>query len=131
MRYDVKKYLFVGFEGDRNVFFQKAQELGIVHFIRIKPTKIGHLPEEIQNITRAIKIVQGLPPAEQEELDEYSQLDHLTQKIVALKHREEKLNEEKRLVELEIVKVQMFGNFSLEDISYIENETKRKIQYFC
>jgi V/A-type H+/Na+-transporting ATPase subunit I len=131
MRYDVKKYLFVGFEGDRNVFFQKAQELGIVHFVPAKPTKVGHLPEEIQNVTRAIKILQGLLPAEQDELDEYDQLDHLTQKIVALKHREEKLSEEKRLIELEIIRVQMFGDFSPEDISHVEKETKRKIQYFC
>jgi V/A-type H+/Na+-transporting ATPase subunit I len=131
MRYDVVKYLFVGFEGEREAFFQKAQELGLIHFIRTTKSKVNYLPEEVANLAKAIKVIKTLPPTEQEDLDEYVLSDGLAQKILQLKQTEEKLNEQERIVRLEIARVAIFGDFSLEDIAYIEKETKGKIQYFC
>lgn len=131
MRVDVKKFLFVGYEGDREAFFKAAQDLGVVHFISTVPAKVKHAPEDVQNVAKAIKVVQGLPPTEQEEMDEYPLADGIVQKILQLKQTEEKLAEEERIVRLEISRVEIFGDFSLEDIAYIEKETKRKVQYFC
>ena len=51
--------------------------------------------------------------------------------IIKLKKEIEKLYEEKRLLEAEISRVGPFGDFSMEDIDYIENFGKRKIQFFC
>lgn len=131
MRYDVNKYLFVGFEGERESFFQRAQELGIIHFIRTKKTKVNRIPEDAANVVKAIKIVKSLPPTEQEDIEEYASADRLVQEVLQLKQNEDKLAEEARILRLEIARVQIFGDFSNEDITYIENETHRKIQFFC
>ena len=57
-------------------------------------------------------------------------VDGIVEKILQLKQTEEKLTEEERIIRLEIERVQIFGDFSIEDIAYLENETKRKVQYF-
>ena len=57
--------------------------------------------------------------------------DEVAQKILDLKAEVERLSEEKRLLEAEIVRVAPFGDFSLEDIDYIERKGKCKIQFFC
>ena len=48
-----------------------------------------------------------------------------------LKGEVERLYEEKRLIEAEIVRVAPFGDFSIEDLDFIEKEGHRKIQFFC
>lgn len=131
MRYDVKKYLFVGFEGERDDFFQKAQELGIIHFIRTKGGKPKHIPEDVANLAKAIKIVKTLPPTPQEDIEEYALADGLAQKVIQIKQTEEKLFEEERILKLEMARVQIFGDFDPEEIAYLEKETGRKVQYFC
>lgn len=130
MRVDVKKFLFIGLEDEREAFFKKAQDAGIVHFIDIGKTKVKGVPTDISNITNAIKILRGLPTVEQEEIDEYALADGLTHKILQLKDNLEKLFEEQRVLRLEIARVGIFGNFSPEDVEYIEKEGHRKVQYF-
>lgn len=130
MRYDVKKFLFVGVEEDRETFFKKAQDAGIVHFINAKPTQVKEAPASVQTIAKAIKILRGLPPKEQEEVDNYDLADELTQKILSLKEKLDSLAEEERIVRLELSRVEPFGDFSLEDIAYIEKEGKRKVQFY-
>lgn len=131
MRYNVNKYLFVGFEGEREEFFRKAQELGLIHFIRSKEGKAKHLPEDVAQLVKAMKIVKTLPPTSQEEVEEFSLADGLAQKIIQLKHNEEQLLEEERHLKLEIARVQVFGHFSPETLQEVEKETKRHFQYFC
>jgi V/A-type H+-transporting ATPase subunit I len=131
MRYDLNKYLFIGFEGDKEAFFQRAQELGIIHFIKTKSAKVGHIPEDIQDLLKAIKVVKSLEPVEQEEVEEYALADGLAQKILQLKKSEDSLFEEERTTKLEISRVQIFGDFSLENISSLEKETHRKVQFYC
>lgn len=130
MRYDVKKYLFIGVSGERNRFFEKAQEMGIVHFIQPKIKGGSTVPQDVQDNMTAIKILRGLPPVEQEEIDDVAVVDGLIQKILELKSKKEKLEEEQRTTKLDISRVEVFGDFSPEDISYIENETGRKVQFF-
>ncbi len=130
MRYDLNKYLFIGFEGEREAFFQKAQELGIIHFIKTKSTKVGHVPEDIQELLRAIKIVKSLEPVEQEEVEEYAFADGIVQKILQLKKSEDSLFEEQRITKLEVSRIQAFGDFSLEDIAHLEKDTHRKVQFY-
>jgi V/A-type H+/Na+-transporting ATPase subunit I len=130
MRVDLKKFLFMGLKTGRLTFFQKAQDLGIIHFISLTPS-IKEIPADVNNISNAIKILRSFPPVDQEESDDYLVADSLSNKIIELKHRTEKLAEELRVLKLEIERVEGFGNFSLEDLSYIEKEGKRKIQFFC
>lgn len=131
MRYDVNKYLFVGFEGEREDFFQKAQDSGIVHFIRQKTKKSHHVPEDVANIMQAIKIIKTLPPTPQEEIEAYPLADGLAEKVLQLHRTQEQLSEEERILNLEMSRVQIFGDFALEDVAYIESETGCKIQYYC
>ncbi len=131
MRYDVNKYLFVGFEGEREDFFQKAQDHGIIHFIKTKPAKVGHVPEELQDLLKAIKIVKGLPPIEQEEIEEYALADGLVLKILQLKKTEEALYEEERVIKQDMARMEVFGDFSAESRQQLEKETQRKMQFFC
>ena len=52
-------------------------------------------------------------------------------RILALKEEIERLNEEKRLLSAEIIRIAPFGDFSLEDIEFIETMGKLEIQFFC
>ena len=56
MRIDVKKFLFVGFVDAKKVFFTKAQDKGIIHFIDPKMGKGEETPADVQHVTAAIKI---------------------------------------------------------------------------
>jgi V/A-type H+-transporting ATPase subunit I len=129
MRIDVKKFLFIGLKNEKDPFFKQAQEIGIIHFIE-PHQKMKEVPVEISRLTAAIKVVRGLPVVEQEEIDEFLLADGYAQKILELQNKIEKLSEEQRLLHLEMVRVAVFGNFSNEDISYIERMGHRKIQFF-
>lgn len=128
MRVDLKKFLFLGAEQDKESFFKRAQEAGIVHFIETQ--KLEHqVPDEMNDFGKAIKILRGLPPLRQEELD--AELAHgLALKIIQLKERLLQLEEEKRLNALEIARIEIYGDFSQEDIRFIEEKGGRVIQYF-
>lgn len=130
MRIDVKKFLFVGVADTKKEFFAKAQEKGIVHFIDSKVGKAEAAPADLQHVTAAIKILRGLPVVEQEEIHEYSLADGIVEKILDLRHRLEKLYEEARILKLEISRVQVFGDFSKDDIRHLEKEAHRHLQFF-
>lgn len=131
MRYDVKKFLFIGVDVEKELFFQKAQEAGIIHFIDPRPSQSKEIPIEVDRLAKAIKVLRGLPVKPQEEIDEYEVAEGLAQKILTLKERLETIAEQDRALQLEISRVEVFGDFSLETIAYIEREGKCKVQFFC
>lgn len=131
MRIDVKKFLFIGADSEKSAFFVEAQKLGIVHFIDPNPSKPNEAPLEIQKFMAAIKTLNSLPVMEQEELDDYSLVDQLIDKILYLRNSLEKLNEEERILNLEIARVAPFGNYSKKEIEWIEKETGRIVQFYC
>lgn len=131
MRVDLKKFLFVGAMADRSHFFKSAQELGVVEFIDPKGGAPGEQDACAHNLLAAIKVLRGLPPVEQEEVHHFFKRDAVVQKILSNRDQLEKLQEEARLLRLEISRIEIFGNFSMEDIRYIETEAKRTIQFFC
>lgn len=129
MRIDVKKFLFIGIEEDKKSFFKQAQELGVINFAETK-SRSKEIPAEIQQFSAAIKVLRGLPTLPQEELEVYALADGLVHKILQKKHSLEKLYEDLRTTKLEIARVAVFGDFSKEDIDFIEREGKRKVQFF-
>jgi V/A-type H+/Na+-transporting ATPase subunit I len=130
MRKDVKKFLFIGAQDDKDVFFKNAQSLGIIHFIDPNLRSHKEMPEDVQQVATAIKVLRGLPPVEQEE--NFNNLDshQIVQNILELNEKNEILLEELRVLALEISRIDVFGDFSLEKIASIEKEAKRKIQFF-
>lgn len=131
MRYDVKKFLFVGLKEEKDLFFKRAQEAGIIHFVNTKAAPAAGLPEDIQDMAKAIKVLRSQPVMDQEDVEEFGIADPLTKKILSIRDSLNALYEEERIIRLEISRVEVFGDFSLEDIAMIEKDGKRKIQFFC
>ncbi|KIC75116.1 V-type ATP synthase subunit I [Neochlamydia sp. TUME1] len=131
MRVDLEKFLIVGLEEQRAYFFEEAQKAGLIHFINPRPSGTQELPSSIQETLAAIKILRGLPLMEQEEVEEYELADNWVNEILQLNQELIKLTEEERLTHLEIIRVEAFGDFSHEDIAFIEREGKRTIQFFA
>lgn len=130
MRVDLDKYVFVGMEKGREDFFKDAQITGIIDFIRDSETPVSGTEADIFAITSAIKILRGLPPTEQEEMDNYPMGEGIAHKIVQLQHRIDKLHEEIRVNRLEKARVSVFGNFSIEEVQLLEKEGNRVVQYY-
>ena len=130
MRVDVKKFLFVGPTEEKEKFFQKAQDAGIIHFIEPEKATSSHVPQDIQNIISAIKILRGFPVLAQVEPEDLRESDRLTTEILDLKGRLDKLHEEKRVVDLEIARIEVFGDFSQEDLAYIQKNGNRTVQFY-
>lgn len=131
MREDVKKILFLGLEGDKEAFFKKAQARGIIDFIDPHLSGNKDVPQDVQRITAAMKILRGLPQTEQEENFKELHADALVDSILHLHAQTEKLHEQLRVLTIEISRIEPFGDFSFDDLAYIENKGKCSIQFFC
>jgi len=130
MRIDLKKFLFGGPLSEKDAFFKKAQELGIIHFINVDLNLLKNLPQDVNNLSMAIKVLSKIPSLEQEEIEDDVVASNMPLKILQLKETEEKNAEQIRILKLEIERVRIYGSFSKEDIDYIEKTGKRKIQFF-
>lgn len=110
MRIDVRKFLFIGHECDKEPFFKKAQEMGIIQFKEgFKGTP------DVQLFIEAIKILEGIPTLEQkEEGDEHE----IASKICHLQRQLEKPS------------LEVYGQFSLDDIQFLK-ERGVHLQFFC
>ena len=129
---DVKKYLIIGVKEDIDRFFERAQSKGIMEFISPFGKKLVEVTPEIQHLLDAKRILRKLPVKKPYEGGgDLQYADEVALQIVHLKQEVERLYEEKRLLESEIIRVAPFGDFSLDDIDYIEKEGKHEIQFFC
>jgi len=129
---DLKKYLFIGAKEDLSEFFICAQEEGFIEFIGDQKKRSKELPEPVQTIISAIKILRKQPIK-----DPYlgggnlSYGREVAHQVLELTHEIEKLSEEKRFLEAEIARVSPFGSFSFSDIAFIEERTNKKVQFYC
>ncbi len=129
---DVIKYLFVGSKEDLDVFFTRAQKKGLIEFIPSEGKKPLDVPLEVQKMMGAIKLLRKCPPLPHVFPSGDGMLaKDIAEAILQDKSHIEKLNEEIRLLEADIVRVEVFGDFSLDDIRYIEQQSGKKIQFFC
>lgn len=130
MRVNVRKFLFFGLADDCDAFFRAAQEKGIVEFI---DENHGFAEASIlgQKLLSAHKVLQGLPVVEQEDVEDLSDAESRADEILSLRHDEEQLREERRMLKQEVARIEPFGRFSLDDIRYIEQHGHMKIQYFA
>lgn len=129
---NVKKYLLIGAKEEIDRFFSRAQTQGVIEFISPSGKKMIELPAEVQTLSHSIKILRKLPVKKSYEgdVDRTAALE-VADRILELKSEVEKLSEEKRMVEAEISRVAPFGDFSTDDIDFIEKESGREIQFFC
>lgn len=131
MRVDVKKFAFVGRMEDRDTFFRKAQEAGIVEFVDSRGKVSVELTPEIKTLMTAIRVASSLPVTKETEVPDVAALDNIAAQLVSLKKRLEALREERRLIRQEMIRIEIFGDFSFDDIRYIQREGHRQIQFFC
>lgn len=131
MRIDVEKILFVGLAEQRETFFAQAQQAGIIEFISIGPKPSVAFPANVQQFISALKVLRTLPVLDQDESKPLSESGKIAQEIIALRHEEEQLYEEQRLLNLEIERIQPFGRFDLQKLHQLAQETNRVIQFFC
>lgn len=131
MRYDVKKFLFVGVEKERDAFFKKAQDAGIIHFIPGQTAHVKEAPEEIVKTIKALKLMRGLPVVEQEETEEFDLGPGFADKMLSIKEKLGVLAEEERLLKLEKSRVEVFGSYSREELEDIAKRTARVVQFYC
>lgn len=130
MRIDVKKFLFGGSTSQKDAFYREAQNLGAIHFINMQGNLSKELPHEVQNISKAIKIILTLPPLPEEELEHFDLALGLANRIIQVKHDLDKDQELLRMLALEIERVRIYGDFSKEDIDLIQKEGDLIIQFF-
>lgn len=129
MRIDVRKFLFFGFRINKEAFFKRAQELGIIHFIAMD-SGVKTVPLDLTELIAALRVLRGLPPTGQEEIEDYSLADGIAEKIVALKNKLDGLAEDQRILRLEIARIDIFGDFKVEDLDFIKKEGNKTLQFF-
>lgn len=129
---NVKKYVILGAKSDLQTFFNRAQEQGVIEFVPPQIRRFVELPEEVQHLVDAIRLLRKLPLKEPYEgpLD-LAFADECALRILELKREIDKCAEERRLVEAEIQRVAPFGDFSMDDIDFIQTQGKREVQFFC
>ncbi len=130
MRIDVEKVLFVGLAEKKEAFFSRAQQFGIIDFIDKQERYMREGSTPIQQLLRAIKILKTLPMLPQVEKLSSSAVEKQVEEVIATKERLEQLQEESRKTHLELARVDLFGDFSQEDLLYIEREGGVCIQFF-
>ncbi len=108
MRKDVKKFLFIGSQDEQERFFKNAQEMGIIQFINPHLKTLKDIPEDVQNLTLAIKVLRGLPTADQEENYHALDADLIVDQILHLHRQIEQNNENIRLLTLDISKINVW-----------------------
>lgn len=128
----VKKYLILGVKEEIDNFFSRAQQKGVIEFIAPHTKKAIQAPVQVQHLLDAMRILRKLPVKKPfEGGGDLQDAEEIAQKILSLKAEVERFSEEKRLLELEIVRVAPFGDFSSEDIDFIEKKAGIEIQFFC
>ena len=128
----VNKYLILGAKEEIDRFFLLAQQNGIIEFISPHSKSAVELPLPIQHLLSAMRILRKLPVKKTYEAEGTPALaEEIALKILELKAAVERLSEEMRLLAAEIVRVAPFGDFSLDDLDFIEKTGKREIQFFC
>lgn len=129
MRIDVVKYLIMGPMSIRSSFFQKLQEHGIVEFIsKTRPSL--ETPHEIQNYIQALHVLRQMVPVAQAPTDDYRTAGVLARDVVEINQELEQFFEKRRLTEMEIARIGVFGDFSLPTLREIERESGRVVQFF-
>ena len=102
MRVDVKKFLFVGAQKQKESFFKTAQKNGLVEFIDVHKNNVFETPDDLKTLHEAHKILLTVLFQPQEELEDMTAIA-LAKKIVAIAKELEDLYEKKRLLNMEIL----------------------------
>ncbi len=129
MRFDVKKFIVIGPSAAKEDFFKDVQKEGIAEFV--EKEGVREKAQEVELFTEALRILRSMPSVKQTpQTPNFHSPNVLARHVVERFHALEKLREERRILEKEISRVEVFGNFSVEELKEIEREGHRYIQFF-
>ena len=127
----VRKYLFVGVQEDMDVFFKKAQQKGFIEFLSEKSNFKPVYPKGVIDNFEALKILRKQPTVLNQ--DKKTEIDP-KKTIANILHNNTKLanlQEQLRIANLEINRIAPLGDFDLKQLSLLESESNRCVQFFC
>lgn len=131
MRYEVRKFLFMGATHDKASFFKAAQQAGIIQFIDPEAKKKQALPHDVENTSHAIKILRGYVVQDQDTAKSVEDAELITNRILELKEKLTNAEKNQHETEQEIERISPFGEFSLATLSALEQDTGRKVRFFA
>lgn len=130
MRIDIKKFFFMGAVPDKDTFYQKAQILGAIEFIPQTEKRHITYPADVERLIAAGKHLQSLAHIEQDTKTTLAEADSIAEWVLEVKKNHGQYLEQRRVLIQEIGRIAPFGNFSMDEIKKIEEETGRHFCFF-
>ena len=127
---DLKKFVFFGIKEDLDPFLKKAQKEGFIEFINGEAHRSIQLSKPIQNLLRALKILNKQPHRAPENINDHLDGHTLADEVISDQDSLEKLLEKERILKVEMTRVKPLGVFSLKELKDLEKESGRYIQFF-
>jgi len=128
VRIDVQKCLVMGPKSVQGQFFAHMQELGIAEFIG--PTKGQEVPRDVQALVDALHILRPMVPVKQVVAKDYKSAPMLAAAALESHEQYERLKERQRILEVELSRIEPFGDFSVEQIKDLQQKTGFVFQFF-
>ncbi|HSX26485.1 MAG TPA: hypothetical protein VLE89_05710 [Chlamydiales bacterium] len=128
---NLHKYLIYGGFDEMDRFFNLAQRAGFLEFIGMSHRKTLELPEGAKKILSAMKIARHHEAGSLETYASLPEPTQLAEQIIDLNAEHEKLLEEQRILNAEVARIAVFGDFSRAQLDQLEREGKRIFQFFC
>lgn len=128
---DVKKYLFIGMKSDLSGFFEKAQEKGFIQFISPTGRALLDSGSELANILKAIKILKGEPKHKMHLAVKDLVPKQIVERVIEVKERIVHLEESERILGSEIDRITPYGDFSIDELKALGDESGYFIQFFA
>jgi V/A-type H+-transporting ATPase subunit I len=130
MRVDVEKFLLVGSVRQQESFFQEAQKAGCLEFIG-QPMHVGaELTYVIEQITQAVKILRHQPAQPQRPVPPEETIQELVHTTLELEQERLDCEERLRTLQVEAVRLAPLGDFSSQDVRWIETISGRRLRVF-
>ena len=126
----LKKILIYGLEKELSDFFEKAQMEGYIEFIGASSKKMRDLPSSLKNYVDAIKILKKQPSIKVKEEEITYSAEEVCEKIIQSNINLGHLEELRKGLKDQALKITPIGDFSVRDIEFIKNETNYIFQFF-
>lgn len=121
MRIDVKKWVFVGLETSKELFFQKAQDFGIVEFASRKASALHFQHESVAVIMEALKILSRLPETELKSSRVLFESEQTANRVIELWKSHENCLVKIKELEKQQERLTPWGSFSLDSLKKLES----------
>jgi V/A-type H+/Na+-transporting ATPase subunit I len=130
---DVVKYFILGTRKSLNLFFEKSQDVGFLEFISVSNKKPKETSAIVQSLLFSIKLLGKQPKKNRCGVKSSGSLSpmEIANRALEIQENLTKLYEEKKTLGIEIARISPFGDFSIEDIRFIEKKGGRRVQFFC